>query len=164
MQLLFRCDRVFFKLCLVFFQSKGHWNAAGLSSWRACKGWVKTFTSHVRLLSETMCFQNGGCVLIAELCVYAYAIQTGFCIICVLYRSWVPDEDLGMSVGELICWDLEIGHQHLHSFPMGSQKGHTSHTMRTWHFKWPQTTQKQYTSRTNISITGMRTEEKLWSF
>lgn len=37
---------------------------------------------------------------------------------CVFYRSWVPDEDLGATVGELVCWDLEVGHQHLDSFPV----------------------------------------------
>lgn len=48
-----------------------------------------------------------------------------------LYRSWVPDEDLGMSVGELVCWDLEVGHQHLHSLPVENQKGHVCHPLHT---------------------------------
>lgn len=63
------------------------------------------------------------------------------------YRSWVPDEDLGMSVGELICWDLEVGHQHLHSFPMESQRGHVCHPLHTWHFNWPQITQRQKSTK-----------------
>lgn len=46
-----------------------------------------------------------------------------------LYRSWVPDEDLGMSIGVLICWDLEVSHQHLHSFPTESQRGHVCHPL-----------------------------------
>lgn len=53
------------------------------------------------------------------------------CFICVFYRSWVPDEDLGAAVRELVCQDLEVGHQHLHSFPMGSQKGHMGHPKHT---------------------------------
>lgn len=60
------------------------------------------------------------------------------CALSGLYRSWVPDENLGMSVGELVCWDLEVGHQHLHSFPVESQKGHVC--LRTWHFNWSQIT------------------------
>lgn len=53
------------------------------------------------------------------------------CFIRVFYRSWVPDKDLGASIGELVCWDLEVGHQHLHSFPMGSQKGQMGHPKHT---------------------------------
>lgn len=67
-----------------------------------------------------------------------------------LYRSGVSDEDLGMSVGELISWDLEVGHQHLHSFPMESQRGHACHPLHTWHCNWPQITQRQ--KPTKISL------------
>lgn len=57
--------------------------------------------------------------------------------ICVFYRSWVPDEDLGASISKLVRWDLEVGHQHLHSFPVWSQKGHMGHPKHTWDFKCP---------------------------
>lgn len=39
------------------------------------------------------------------------------------YRSGVPDEDLGAAVGELLSRDLEVDHQHLHSFPVRGQSG-----------------------------------------
>ena len=60
-----------------------------------------------------------------------------YMFICVFYRFWVPDEDLGASVSKLVRRDLEVGHQHLHSFPVGSQKGHTGHPKHTWDFKCP---------------------------
>lgn len=48
-------------------------------------------------------------------------------LICVLmwavYRSWVPDEDLGAAVGELFTCDFEVGHQHLNSFPVWGKRG-----------------------------------------
>lgn len=115
-------------------------------------------------LSETMCFQTGGCILIA----IAGAMQCSPpCFANILlwekqgrwarwmqpldtekcgfwstrqmskgeqgatltaynnafyYRSRVPDEDLGAAVGELVCRNLEVGHQHLHSFPVGSRR------------------------------------------
>lgn len=59
------------------------------------------------------------------------------CFIRVFYRSWVPDEDLGAAIRELVCWDLEVDHQRLHSFPMGSQRGHMGHLKLTSHFEWP---------------------------
>ena len=124
-------------------------------------------------ISETMCFQSGGCMLIAELgarCTAHPASQTSYCektgplrtldstfkhlitawstrihtdaqlgnitwriqnFICVLmwvfYRSWVPDEDLGATIGELFTWDLEVGHQYLYSFSVGSQRNQKGH-------------------------------------
>lgn len=48
-----------------------------------------------------------------------------------LYRSWIPDEDLGMSVGELVCRDLQVGHQHLHAFPVETHRGHVCHPSHT---------------------------------
>lgn len=58
-------------------------------------------------------------------------LQGCVCFIGVLYRSWVPDEDLGAAVSELVCRDLKVGNQHLDSFPMGSQKGHMGHPTHT---------------------------------
>lgn len=54
-----------------------------------------------------------------------------------LYRSWVPDENLGAAVGELVCQDLEVIHQNLNSFPRVSQKGHMGHPNHTWRLKIP---------------------------
>lgn len=47
----------------------------------------------------------------------------GFCSI---YRSWVPDEDLGAAVGELVCRDLHVIHQNLHALPAVSQRSQGS--------------------------------------
>lgn len=50
-------------------------------------------------------------------------LESGF------YRSWVSDEDLGAAIRDLFCWNLEVGHQHLHSFPVGSQKSQEGPTL-----------------------------------
>lgn len=42
------------------------------------------------------------------------------------YRSWVPDEDLGAAVGELVCRDLQVIHQNLHALPAVSQRSQGS--------------------------------------
>lgn len=153
-----------------------HSNAAGFSSGRSYKAQVKELISHVRWLSETICFQSGGCMLIAEVgapiaahsalqtsdCEKTWLLRTlgltfrhsniarsnkvhntsqnwmenrlqgcGVSFIGVLYRSWVPDEDLGAAVSELVFRDLKVGNQRLDSFPMGSQKGHMGHSTHT---------------------------------
>lgn len=103
--------------------------------------------SHVAVLSGTMCLGRGGWMLIAEtgglqvqpaLLYKHYDVKiwpqmpkrvrsqiplwvhpntnTG------LYRSWVPDEDLGAAVGVLLCGNLQVGHQHLHSLPVGVEE------------------------------------------
>lgn len=43
-----------------------------------------------------------------------------------IYRSWVPDEDLGAAVGELVCRDLQVIHQNLYALPAVSQRSQGS--------------------------------------
>lgn len=133
-------------------EEKVHSSTAGLRISRVFQGRLKLLISHVPLLSETMCFYSADYMLIAKvvrggggcaMCsppfvanMYAWKKTSSSecrkakaswkkCLSALsdLYRSWVPDEDLGMSIGVLICWDLEVSHQHLHSFPTESQRG-----------------------------------------
>lgn len=138
-------------------EEKVHSSTAGFRISRVFQGRLKLLISHVPLLSETMCFYSADYMLIAKvgkgggegvshvqptLCCKHVCMKKKTALLNAerpkragkvlsalsdLYRSWVPDEDLGMSIGVLICWDLEVSHQHLHSFPTESQRGHARH-------------------------------------
>lgn len=72
------------------------------------------------------------------------------------YRSWVPDEDLGAAVGELVCRDLHVIHQNLHALPAVSQRSQgsrrayfmTSHTDIQRHLRFHKNVTEFFRRRT----------------